>query len=62
MHVCETTVVQDAWARGQHLTVHGWIYGLRDGLLRDLQFCVNGSDDAAATCEAAARKVAQTAE
>ena len=40
-HVCETTVVQDAWARGQPLSVHGWIYGLEDGLLRDLGFAVN---------------------
>ena len=39
-HVCETTVVQDAWARGQALTVHGWIYRLDDGLLRDLGLCV----------------------
>lgn len=37
-HVCETTVVQDAWGRGQTLAVHAWIYGLRDGLLRDLGF------------------------
>ncbi|MGO8669976.1 MAG: carbonate dehydratase [Capsulimonadaceae bacterium] len=36
IHVCETTVVQDAWERGQTLTVHGLIYSLRDGLLRDL--------------------------
>jgi len=35
-HVCEATVVQDAWAAGRPLTVHGWIYGLDDGLLRDL--------------------------
>jgi carbonic anhydrase len=35
--VCRTTVVQDAWERGQELTVHGWIYGLQDGLVRDLQ-------------------------
>jgi carbonic anhydrase len=40
-HVCQTTVVQDAWRRGQTLSVHGWIYGLRDGLLRDLGFTVN---------------------
>jgi carbonic anhydrase len=35
-NVTSTTIVQDAWARGQSLTVHAWIYGLRDGLLRDL--------------------------
>ena len=36
LNVCQTTVVQDAWARGQDLTVHGWIYRLQDGELRDL--------------------------
>ena len=35
-HVCESTVVRDAWARAQPLQVHGWIYGLEDGLLRDM--------------------------
>jgi len=35
-HVCEAAVVQDAWAKGQPLAVHGWIYGIEDGLLRDL--------------------------
>lgn len=35
-NVCETTVIQDAWARGQNVTVHGWIYGLKNGRLRDL--------------------------
>jgi len=39
-NVCETTVVQHAWRQGQALTVHGWIYGLHDGLLRDLGICV----------------------
>jgi carbonic anhydrase len=37
-HVCRTTIVQDAWQRGQQLAVHGWIYALHDGLLRDLHF------------------------
>ena len=36
VHVARTTIVQDAWQRGQPLTVHGWIYDLTDGLLRDL--------------------------
>jgi carbonic anhydrase len=42
VHACQTTVVRDAWLRGQELVVHGWIYGLRDGLLRDLNICVTG--------------------
>jgi carbonic anhydrase len=42
-HVCETTVVQDAWARGQELDVHAWIYGLQDGHLRDLGFTTDRS-------------------
>ena len=45
LNVSETTVVQDAWARGQPLTLHGWIYRLDDGLLRDLEFSVAGQDE-----------------
>ncbi|HEU5079650.1 MAG TPA: carbonate dehydratase [Opitutaceae bacterium] len=44
-NVCRTTIVQDAWARKQELAVHGWIYGLRDGLLRDLGITVDGPAD-----------------
>lgn len=44
-HVCETTIVQDGWARGQPLAVHGWIYALEDGLLRDLRLRVAGPDE-----------------
>ena len=58
VHVCETTIVQDAWARGQQLTVHGWIYDLHDGLLRDLRFCVDAAEDPVASCAAAARLLA----
>jgi carbonic anhydrase len=44
-NVCQTTVVQDAWARGQELVVHGWFYGLNDGLLNDLMITVACADD-----------------
>jgi carbonic anhydrase len=43
-HVCQTTIVQDAWRRGQTLSVHGWIYSLQDGLLRDLHIGDSGPD------------------
>ena len=46
-HVCETTVVQDAWLRGQPLAVHGLIYGLRDGLLHDVGFAAAQTGDMA---------------
>jgi carbonic anhydrase len=36
VNVCETSILRDAWERGQDVTVHGWIYGIADGLLRDL--------------------------
>jgi carbonic anhydrase len=44
-HVCETTSVQDAWARGQPLAIHGWIYGLDNGRLHDLGFLARQADD-----------------
>jgi carbonic anhydrase len=49
VHICETTIVQDAWARGRSLSVHAWVYSLRDGLLRDIGFC---ADSAASITEA----------
>jgi carbonic anhydrase len=52
-NVCETTVVQDAWDRGQALSVHGWIYGLRDGLVRDLGVDIAGRDETAGVAAAA---------
>jgi len=42
VNVGQTTVVRNAWCRGQELSVHGWIYDLHDGLLRDLGACVSG--------------------
>ncbi len=49
LNVCQTTIVQDAWERGQELTVHGWVYGLQDGFLRDLETSIAGPAEAAAT-------------
>lgn len=46
-NVCQTSIVRDAWQAGQNLNVHGWIYGLRDGLLRDLGVTVTAGDDVA---------------
>jgi len=40
LNVSRTTIVQNAWSRGQELAVHGWIYGIGDGLLRDLGICI----------------------
>jgi len=45
VNVCETTIVQDAWGRGQALAVHGWIYAIHDGLLRDLNSTVTKSEE-----------------
>jgi carbonic anhydrase len=55
VNVCQTTVVQDAWLRGQPLAVHGWIYGLHDGHLRDLGMCVQTGEELAAAYEGALR-------
>ena len=44
-NLCHTSIVQAAWARGQALTVRAWVYGLEDGVLRDLGFVVNGPED-----------------
>ena len=47
-NVCETTIARDAWERGQELAVHGWIYGIQDGRLRDLGMTVTGAQEARA--------------
>jgi len=43
--VSQTTIVQDAWERSQDLTIHGWVYGIRDGLLRDLGVAVSRNEE-----------------
>ncbi len=47
LNVGETTIVLDAWNRGQQLSIHGWIYGLKDGIIRDLAISVDGPDQLA---------------
>ena len=44
-NVCHTTIVQSAWKSGQELSVHGWIYSIEDGILKDLNVCITNSDE-----------------
>jgi carbonic anhydrase len=53
VNVCQTTIVGGAWERNQLLTVHGWIFSIQDGLLRDLGMCVTGPGEIAACAERA---------
>jgi carbonic anhydrase len=53
VNVCQTTVIQEAWARGQVLAVHAWIYGLQDGRLRDLNMTVTRPDELSTVYNAA---------
>ncbi len=48
LNVCETTVVQDAWARAQTVVVHGWVYGLHNGLIEDLKMTVRADSELSA--------------
>ncbi len=52
-NVCQTSILQDAWALGQKISVHGWIYGLHDGLLHDLKTTVSSERDVMAAHESA---------
>jgi carbonic anhydrase len=60
-NVWRTSIVQDAWARGQGLAVHGWIYGLHDGLLRDLGATGRNAEEAATAYRAALAAIAGAA-
>ena len=57
VNVCQSTVLQDAWARGQQISVHGWVYGVHDGLLQDLRITVSGLDGLEAVYLAAVEAV-----
>jgi carbonic anhydrase len=52
-NVCQTTIVREAWERGQQLSVHGWVYGIQDGLLRDLRVTSSDATEALSMYEAA---------
>ncbi|MSU04894.1 MAG: carbonate dehydratase, partial [Pedosphaera sp.] len=53
VNVCQTTIARDAWERGQELTVNGWIYGLQDGILRDLNITVTDFHETIPTYQSA---------
>lgn len=56
VNVCQTTVVQDAWERGQPLSIHGWVYSLEDGLIRDLGISVDAPGALSSAYEGALAK------
>ena len=56
-NICNTTVMEDAWARGQEVTVHGLIYGLHDGHLRNLDVSINGPDEIASQYQFARQRI-----
>ncbi len=58
LNVAQSTVLQDAWARDQEVTLHGCVYGLHDGLLKDLHMHLGGKDDIAAIYRAAIAAIA----
>ena len=57
-NVCRTTIVQDAWKRGQPLTVNAWIYRLADGLVQELGFSVSGTSQVANRLSSAVERLA----
>ncbi|WP_298444372.1 carbonate dehydratase [uncultured Ferrimonas sp.] len=59
MNTCQTTIVEGAWDRGQQVSVHGLVYDVADGLLRDLSVKIDGTAKAALTCSQAIEKLAE---
>ena len=57
LNVCNTSIIQDAWQRGQPLTVHSWIYGIKDGLLKDLGLSSSSPDTVDADYRSAIARV-----
>ena len=58
-NVCRTTVVNDAWTRGQTVVVHGWVYGLHNGLLEDLKLTAASADQVGLSYDTALALVKQ---
>ena len=56
-NVCHTTIVRDAWSRGQSLVVHGWVYGLHNGLLKDMAMTASSADEIAPAFEHALERL-----
>ncbi|MCF8153549.1 MAG: carbonate dehydratase [Rhodoferax sp.] len=59
VNVAQSTVLQDAWLRGQVVALHGWVYGIHDGLLKDMGITVTGNDSLEAVYKAAIQGVGQ---
>ena len=57
VNVCQTTVVKDAWTRGQDVTVHGWVYGLNDGIVTDLKVSADSPESSLAAYHDALAKL-----
>ena len=55
--MCPINIVQDAWAKGQELTIHGWVYGLANGHLNDLESVVTCAEEANETYGIAVKRV-----
>ena len=60
VNIAQTTVLQDAWARGQKVNLHGWCYGLKDGLINDMQMSIDGNGGLESRYAAAVARVAST--
>ena len=60
MNVSQISIVQDAWARGQELQLHSWIYGVNDGKLKDLGTSITGIEDAVTVYQQAIEKLMQS--
>lgn len=59
VNVCRTTIVNDAWARGQELTVHGWTYGVHDGRMRNMGMMISAHDQIDSTYQSCLAELAR---